>query len=254
MKATDENDLWVTFRLGDGIYCLPGADMDAIIIPGEIMALPGTPAWFAGIREYCGHTISIINMRTLFHMPDLEQCVENFAQMKEMHVSWVKALDESVRAGLPFDKPTDPHKCAFGVWYDHFRTNDFGLKLILRKLVTPHDRIHQCGGEVMAMMARGEKERAAALLEEARTICRLEIVPLLDQLITAYREANRGILIIVRQAERYAGLLVDAVTGLLQHDRGNIRELPATPDSFLSGVLLESGDPILAVDIKRLPF
>lgn len=118
MKLTEENDLWVTFRLDQGAYCIPSGVTDSIVLPESLTPLPDAPDWCSGLLERGGIPIPVVEMRSLFHLPNLEQCADAFSEMKDMHVSWTKALREAVETGAQFTKPVDPHRCKFGVWYE----------------------------------------------------------------------------------------------------------------------------------------
>lgn len=255
MQLTDENNrLWITFRLHRGDFCVSSETVDSIAIPEKLTTLPCAPSYFSGILQRDGTLIPVIDMRVLFHLPDLETCVEEFAQMKTMHVEWTEALRAAVENNTPFTKPVDPHRCKFGIWHDHFETDNFSLNYILNKIVGPHERIHLCGAEINALMSRGDKTAAMERLKEAEEICGKEIVPLLDQLIAVYREANRGIALILSSQGKRAGLLVDEVTGLIPCAQTMPQELPRGENSYLAGIVLNGKHPLLRVDVKRLPF
>lgn len=255
MQLSNENNrLWIMFRLHRSDFCVSCETVDAIVIPDKLTPLPCAPSFFSGILERGGALIPVINMRVLFHLPSLEQCVEEFAQMKTMHVEWTQALRAAVKTNTPFTKPVDPHRCKFGIWHDHFETDNFSLNYILNKIVGPHERIHLCGAEINAMMSRGDMSNAETRLEEAEEICLKEIVPLLDQLIAVYREANQGIILILSNGNRHAGLLVDEVTGLIPMTQTMPQELPCGSGSYLGGVVLNGKHPLLRVDVKKLPF
>lgn len=255
MRLSDENNrLWIMFRLHRSDFCVSSETVDSIVIPEKLNSLPCAPSYFSGLLERGGALIPVIDMRVLFHLPSLEQCVEEFAQMKTMHVEWTQALRTAVKTNTPFTKPVDPHRCKFGIWHDHFETDNFSLNYILNKIVGPHERIHLCGAEINAMMSRGDMSKAEERLEEAEEICLKEIVPLLDQLIAVYREANRGIVLVVSSRDRHAGLLVDEITGMIPAAQTMPQELPRGDDSYLAGVVLNGRHPLLHVDVKKLPF
>ena len=58
------------------------------------------------------------------------------------HIEWVQALEDSLLNDTPFVKAKDPHKCAFGQWYDTFKSRDETLMEALSEFDKPHTQIH----------------------------------------------------------------------------------------------------------------
>lgn len=248
---TKEDGFWAVFQIEQHRYCLPGEALEAIVIPELLTGIPGLPSYCGGLLEYRKKMLPILDMRLLLNFPGLEQRVEDFAQMKEMHISWVDSLRKSVAAKTIFTEAVDPHLCKFGKWYDRFQTDDFTLNHILKQLARPHAQIHFCGARVNELLKNGEN--AAGPLAEAEALCQNEIVPLLDRLIAAYRDANRGVALIVNAGGRQAGLLVDRADGLLPKERGVLKELPRACAYYHSVVQAETAVSI-CIDVERLPF
>lgn len=246
-----EDKLWAGFRLEQERYCLYGESVDAIVIPEELTDLPGMPAYFAGLLRYGGEMVPVIDMRILFHMPSIEQRVADFAQMKTAHMEWVESLRESVERRTAFEKPVDPHGCGFGIWYDHFRTDDYSLNHILTQIEGPHRRIHQCGARVNALLEEGED--AYGPFAEAEAIARKEMLPLLDRLIDAYRESNRGVIFVVHSGLKRVGLLVDEAMELIKREETVPCALPRS-QPFLESAVLFGKAVQLCVNIDNLPF
>lgn len=247
----ERDGLWAVFHLEENRYCLPGEALESIAIPQGLSAAPGLPQFCTGLLEYRMQLVPVVDLRVLLGLPSLDQRVEQFARMKQMHIDWVESLRESVATGAEFTKPVDPHLCKFGIWYDHFETDDTMLNHILDRISEPHAQIHFCGAQSKRLLAEGKS--AAGPLAEAEAICRDEIVPLLDRLIDAYREANRGVIFILNVKDRRTGLLVDKAAGLLPKERTVSKELPC-PSTYFHSVVLNGNAAMLCLEPARLPF
>lgn len=208
---------WITFKLQGGNYCLDSARVATIVIPTLITPLPDSPPCCMGIFQQNGQTILVMDARTVLGMPSLGQEVGNFSSMKDKHIRWIQELGRSVRENTPFTLPMDPRKCAFGEWYYNFDTDNGSIKLLLKKIEGPHAAMHRCAAEIAQYVKNGEPDKVTAKLEQAELICQGTVIPLLDQLIAAYHEAAKGIVLVshYQGGEGSIGLYVDEITALL---------------------------------------
>lgn len=241
--------LWAVFRLEQSRYCLCGEAVASIVIPERLTALPKMPENLAGFLKHSNSMVPVIDMRILFGIPSMEQCVAEFAQMKQKHTEWVEELRKSVQAKTVFYKPVDPHKCSFGIWYDSFVTDDYSLNYVLKKLEKPHERIHHCGARANELLVQGKT--ADEPLEEADRICRQEMLPLLDRLIDAYRDANRGIIIVIDWSGHTVGLLVDEAMGLLEKSKTRSYKLPYE-NPYIESAVEDKKGILLYLNIENL--
>jgi purine-binding chemotaxis protein CheW len=64
-------------------------------------------------------------------------------QLREQdHRKWLLELEASVQEHRSFLMTTDPHKCAFGKWYDNYHADNAWLAALLKKVDGPHRQIH----------------------------------------------------------------------------------------------------------------
>lgn len=243
--------LWAIFRLDQSRYCFCGEALAAIVIPETLAGLPDMPDYFAGLLKYRNSLVPVIDMRILFGIPSIEESIREFAQMKQKHEEWVEDLRKSVDTGTGFQKPVDPHKCSFGIWYDSFKTEDYSLNYVLKKIAKPHERIHCCGAQVNKLLEEGKCARGP--LEEADRICRQEMLPLLDSLIGAYREANRGIIFVINWEGNRIGMMADAALGLLNKNKTAYYGLPYH-NNYIESAVEDKDGILLCINIGSLPF
>lgn len=226
MTQFTQDSLWLSFKLDNADYCVLSDYIESIQIPGKIDLISGSAPTIAGITQLGDTLLTVIELRTVFGRMNLADYTAQFAVMKDMHIAWIEDLERFVHEGGEFNKPVDPHKCKFGLWFDNFHTDNYSLNHILKKLSTPHEAIHHYGAEIKALLAIGNREQAQAKLADAKRICNDEVIPMLDQLIEIYREVNRGIILVVNDGVNRAGLLVDEVSTLIHCHETKQHEFP----------------------------
>lgn len=206
---------WVKFKLHGERYCVTSAHVQSMGALSDLTAIPDREEWFLGMMERAGQLVPVIDMRALLHLPNLQTDLDAFAEMKHMHMSWVVDLETSVRENIPFDRNRDPHKCSFGVWYDSYKSENSVIDFILDEIREPHERLHRSASLIDRAREAGDMEKAEAILQETMDLCHRKILPLLDQLIEAYNEANRGMVIVLNSGEENSiGIVVDEIIGL----------------------------------------
>lgn len=207
---------WVKFKLHGERYCVTSKQVQSMGAMSDITTIPDREEWFLGMMERAGALVPIIDMRALLHLPNLQTDLDAFAEMKQMHLSWVEDLEMSVREKLPFDRNRDPHKCSFGMWYDNYKSENSVIDFILDEIREPHERLHHSANLIDSARESGDMEKAETILQETMDLCHSKILPLLDQLIDAYNEANRGMVIVLNDGNDGEGLgiVVDEIIGL----------------------------------------
>lgn len=252
--VASDNDLWITFKLNDDEYCVESRYIVALDIPTEIKDMPHNAEHMLGVMRWNGGTLPIVGMRTLFAMPTIDDAVKDFSVMRQMHLDWIDALENSVKNREPFTKAVDPHKCKFGMWYDNFDTSNISMKFILNKIGPPHEYIHRHGADVQHAMARDDWDEAQRLYNEARQVCEKEVLPLLDELIKTYREVNKGIIIVIRYDDQQLGLMVDEIEQLIRSDKAELLPVPkaVAGNPYIDRMLISDDVTYSAIDVGRL--
>ena len=128
------------------------------------------------------------------------------------HRHWVDELIASVAERRPFTLTTDPHACAFGRWYDAFKTDNIILDLVLKRFDVPHQHIHSIGDRVKQYMAAQRYDLCDELVSGLHDTVLASLTRVFEEAIRAVREVTREIAVIVTRAgsQPYA-LAVDAI-------------------------------------------
>jgi purine-binding chemotaxis protein CheW len=188
-----------------------------------------------GVINLRGQVMPLVDLRARFgqssRADEREQLVATLSEREEDHRRWVAELEASVRERRPFTLTTDPHACAFGRWYDRFKTDDVLLETILRRFAQPHDRIHALGKRVVDLMAKGEVEQCQALIDTARDTLLVQLVRLFDETRAALRDANRDVAVVLTSGGRHVAVAVDAIDAVERFERGAIE--PDDPSNAL---------------------
>lgn len=76
--------------------------------------------------DFRGKTIELLDTRTLLNVKSISEEIREFCDMidarRQDHINWLNKLESCVHDDVEFTLTTDPHKCAFGKWYDHYES------------------------------------------------------------------------------------------------------------------------------------
>lgn len=260
-----DGTLWVLARLKESIYALNGKQVESILVMDEdIIKLPDSNDIYRGTILFRGGVIPVLDLRCLIGMESHEEEQNRFEQMledrKQDHIRWVDALQNSVNNGIPFQLATDPHKCAFGKWYDHYEPSNQTVAFHLKKIDEPHRNLHRMATSALACKQEHSTcKRTECLkdsLKKATDLYMPRVVHLLEEAKQIFRDSYRKMVIIVSHGESIYGILVDEV--LSAEPLGPMKENCKLPDSkeetLISHISARKGstENILVLDLNRL--
>ncbi|MEW6218157.1 MAG: methyl-accepting chemotaxis protein [Thermodesulfobacteriota bacterium] len=102
------------------------------------------------------------------------------------HLLYIEALEKAITDNTPFKGQLDPHKCAFGCWYDHYQPEDGEEQLAYDEIREHHDAVHHGARDVVRAMADGR-------LDECRAILDSKIRPAVEQFRRIFERFHHGI-------------------------------------------------------------
>lgn len=153
---------------------------------------------------------------------ECRELVQLLTQRRQDHVDWMDALQHSIRSGEPFSKATDPHKCAFGLWYDQYRPQDDEMREILARFDQPHQRIHSLAEKLLAMAQQENRvEDAIAILEEEKHSTLRQLMNLFEQATTRLQEMQKPVVVILNTGSRNFAIALDSIDGILDFDQNH---------------------------------
>ena len=233
LEESKSSNLWLTVKLDSQLYAIDSTYVESISLLQEpISVLPDSSIKKPGIIHSRGSVIPIINLRPALGLKTLNEEQDAFDEMLEQrkndHIHWVHEMERCILEDDTFRLTTDPHKCAFGKWYDTYQTNNQSIAFHLRKIDEPHKKLHETAHlafECPRQCDDCEREKCLRdqLKEDAHTYKDI-VVKLLDEAKVLFRENVRTMCVIVKDKNAsLLGLLVDEV---LSVETITIKDLP----------------------------
>lgn len=243
---TKKSNLWLTIKLQTQLYAIESSSVESIsLLDGPISLLPESTAIKPGIINSRGSVVPIVNLRPALGLKTFEEEQTAFEEMLEQrkkdHIHWVKEMEHCLQEGTAFHLATDPHKCAFGKWYDSYHTENQTISSHLKKIDEPHKKLHETAHlafECPRQCDDCEREKCLQdqLKEDAHTYMNI-VVGLLEDTKKIFRENTRTMCIITKDKNNaLLGLLVDEVLAV---ETLELKSLPA-------GCMNTSGPQVLS--------
>ncbi len=214
-KTALENK-FVLVRLEGQLFGIPAHLISEMIQLPTLTSLPKSPAGMRGVFVLRGSSVAAYDLRALLGIQTLAAELDGFRSMlqarEQDHLNWIAELEASVREARPFKLATDPHKCAFGRWFDTFETTSVLIRTHLRKFDTPHRRIHAVAVEVGQLIENGEVLRALARIEETRGTELKQMIHLFKEFDELLRSSSREVAVVL--GDHGIAYCVDVVEGM----------------------------------------
>jgi purine-binding chemotaxis protein CheW len=216
MDQYDMHTPVVVFYVQQGMFGVNANHVVEMIKAPQILQVPHLTPPVVGMMNQRNHIIPIADLRVLFGMEPMEQerqaLIELLRQREQDHIHWLDELESSLRLQRAFTLTTDPHKCAFGQWYDHFHTDSVALEIVMNQFDIPHRHIHSLGVTLTTLAQQGKVELALLQLEEARAK-QFKQFKQLTALFAKVRETIRTkmceTVIVVETAQRHFAIMAD---------------------------------------------
>lgn len=200
------------FSVEDIMYGVSSRYVLSIEILGGVTPMVDAPPYMCGIANFRGDMISLIDMRALFGIKPMAEQLRDFMQGRiGDHERWMAALESSAETGSTFTLATDPHACAFGKWYDSFKTDSNALNLLLGKIDHPHKKLHASAIDVNKAIAEKRLDDARQIVVQSKNTSFKETIELLRQVDTTYAEDSNTMLIVLDVDGHIFGIVVDNI-------------------------------------------
>jgi purine-binding chemotaxis protein CheW len=260
VRADCEDESFVIVKAGASLFALPAAAVRSMVRLPRVVKVPGGGSDVRGVINLRGQVLPVVDLRLLCGMEPLSAYTDGLCKLLEQreqdHRNWLGELEKSVTERRKFGLTTDPHACAFGKWYDHYRTDDLLLRMLLKQFDAPHKAIHAVGREVEGLKARGDFEGAMALVDEARIGTLLKLIRLFASAREHIRGAVREIAVVIERDGRLFALGVDSVESAERLEAASISEMPriavAQRGDLVRGVARRKKDQqmVLLLDVR----
>lgn len=222
------------FGVGPHLVGIPALDVQEMFVLPPIHRPPGLAPHERGVTCRREMALPALDLRVYLGLTsaaaEVEELIQLLGDREQDHRDWLDDLGASVVEGRPFTGTTDPHQCAFGRWYDGFRTDNAVLRSELSRIEQPHARIHALAVEVKAMEGRGDQRGAQERLEQARGGVLAECLRAFEAIRRAVRQEHREIGVIVEIAHKRRVLIVDSAEAV-----ADVEPFPEADDPVARG-------------------
>ena len=154
------------------------------IVQAEITTpVAGSAEEIEGVFTFENDVIKVLNFRKMINLPAHgSELQELFPRLKQSHIDWVNALEDSVVNDTPFTKALSPYDCELGKWMGSFNSYDSTISMIMDKLFTKHAHFHGHASTILRE-AQQNKEKALEMIREKVKPLESELKELLDSLL-----------------------------------------------------------------------
>jgi len=222
---------WAIVQARDQSYAVATQDLREMVIMPEVAAVPNTGEYVRGVINLRGRVLPLIDLRKRLGLTsaveETNALCTTLEQREQDHHNWLNELEASVRENREFHLATDPHKCAFGKWYDGYHAENQLVAMHLKKFDLPHKQIHGIAAEVQKLTAQGLHDRAQELLDSARSGALARLTQLFAELCSLIRENSREIALVVEGGGRQFGISVDSALSVERLAAGSVEEFQA---------------------------
>jgi chemotaxis signal transduction protein len=208
-------NLWTVVKLEDRLFAIPVDYVQTMVTLPEISLVPEMPDYIRGVINLRGSVMPVVDLRIRLGISSVKQEVSDLITMlnhrEQDHVRWIDELEKSVVEKKEFKLATDPHKCAFGVWYDSYVASNLILLSHLKKFDVPHKRIHAVAERVLSLEKSGRLTDAKKVINDTRNNELAEMVKLFETLRAMLTESVKEIAIVLTAQNHTYAVTVDSV-------------------------------------------
>ncbi|MBL8230756.1 MAG: chemotaxis protein CheW [Bryobacterales bacterium] len=248
LAGPQEKMPWLIAQLGQQLYGVRCGVVREMVIMPEVCAVPGVPGYVRGVMNLRGRVTPLVDLRVRLGMRssvgDLEAMCDLMQQRAQDHRRWLEELEACVKENRRFGLARDPHQCAFGKWYDQFRTDNIVVAALLKRFDAPHQRVHALAAEVDDLVGQGCARQALNLLNSARSTVLSRMLGLFSELQETLRECHREIAILIDGECGSFAVSVDApvaVETLMEVDAAVVEgTVPSVGDRLITSVAKRS--------------
>lgn len=229
-RSSVESGSWVIVRADSSLGALPASAVHAMVMLPKVVAVPHMPPHLRGVVNLRGQVLPLVDLRMRCGLRPLADYITGLCKLLEQreqdHRNWLTELDKSVTDHRPFTLATDPHKCAFGQWYDHFHTDDLILTGLLRRFDEPHRAVHAVAARVEQLKTAGDFTGATNLIAQTRSTELAKLMDLFAATRHHLRSASREIVVVLECRQGAYALAVDNVESTEYVEPASVSTVP----------------------------
>ena len=222
-ESISVNMPWLILKLQESYFAINSRDVTGIFrVEEDVVPVPDSKKNMRGIINMRGDVIPVMELRAMLGMISFAEEHKNFSDMLEMrkcdHVNWVEELKRCVEQGIEFTLTTNPHMCAFGKWYDNYKTTNPTIDFHLKKLNEPHCKVHETAIDIYSCNdikdEQERKQKISDLLKQETTVYMPKIMNLIDETKEVIESSYKEMCVVIKDSTSTLGLLVDEVVSV----------------------------------------
>ncbi len=258
-KQVQKKMPWAIVQAQHRNFAIASEYVSQILLIPNVTAVPGAPPYVRGVIEFRGRVFPLVDLRLRLGLIAMAAEGGNFCNLmsarEQDHHRWLAELRRSVEERRPFTLATDPHQCAFGKWYDSFRTNDAWLGALLKKFDEPHRTLHALAVRVKQFQDQDRHDAAVEVVSGDGVNILNAMVNLFGELRGTIQGSCREMVLALSIDGRPLAITVDSVVAI---DNIQPEELPPGADPASGGVVhrigkrTSSNDMVLIVEADRI--
>lgn len=250
LTAPSSQAPWVVFSLLNAQFAVSADFVREMIAMPPVVSMPNTPDHVRGMINLRGKILPVIDLRLRLGMQSLQaetdEIIQTLHQREKDHIHWITELELSVRERRPFKLAMNHHACAFGKWYDTFKTDNRVLETgnCLRRFAAPHEKIHAIAAKAKKLEEMKEYDAAYALIERTKQKEIAEMLALFAEVRGLFAHSNREIAMVLDCGGKTMAVSVDAVSAVEPIAASDIDAMPratATADNDCIAGLAKRG-------------
>ena len=220
---------WAIVEVKNQLFAIATQDMREMVMMSEAAQVPDVPDYIRGVINLRGRVLPVLDLRKRMGFASALEETETFCatmeQREQDHRNWLNELELSVQQRRPFTLATDPHKCAFGKWYDSYHAENAWVAALLKKFDAPHQQIHGVATAVEKLKASQEFDKADQLIGQTRDGLLAKLIHLFAELRDLVRDTERETAVILAGEDRLFAISVDSALSIEKFPPENIEEI-----------------------------
>lgn len=248
---------WVLLNIAGTKYALSCEKVQSLHQSGATTIIPAAPEEIKGVVEFRGNSIPLVDVRKVLNLKARAEDIKDFEALmdarRQDHINWLNALESTVEKNSEFTLTTDPHKCAFGKWYDSYKPANSNLMFAsaFARFDFPHKRIHAIADACRAFMENKEPQKAMDLIQHTRDKDLKQMLHSFETIKTAYRESARDIVVVFGDTNRKLAMAVDQIVSterLDDFDETTIKSAFSDTEVLLGTGKRKGGEAVFLLD------
>jgi len=253
---------WAIVQAKNQAFAVATQDLREMVIMPEVAEIPDVPDYVRGVINLRGRVIPLLDLRKRMGLTSAREETESFCTLMEQreqdHRRWLNELEASVKECRPFTLATDPHKCAFGKWYDTYHADNSWVDGLLKRFDAPHQEIHGIAIQVENLKAKEAHGAAEELIRKTREGALAKMLKLFADLRELARHAGRETAVVLQNEGKMFAISIDLAESIEKLQPGSIEEVPAAVpianDAVVKrfGKRAKNGEVVLIIETDRL--